>query len=66
MTVYIKQLVRDGSDGGSELVTWEFMAKYRSHYQPIESKDRLCVFIIIICTCTFSLCRPPLWSGFGL
>ena len=47
MTVYIKQLVRDGSDdGGSELVTWEFMAKYRSHYQPIESKDTVCVFVM--------------------
>ena len=45
MTVYTKQLVVGGSgDPGEgeeeeeETVTWEFLAKYRSHYQPIESK----------------------------
>ena len=49
VTVYTKQLVVGGSgdpgEGGEgeeeeeeETVTWEFMAKYRSHYQPIESK----------------------------
>ena len=51
MTVYTKQLVVGGDgepgEGGEgeeeeevkeEMVTWEFMAKYRSHYQPIESK----------------------------
>ena len=54
MTVYTKQVVmvegegggeeeEEGGEGRSEVevveeVTWKFLAKYRSHYETIESK----------------------------